>query len=374
MFSEHNAEVEKVWRTRYRIPMVISANARMVLLNKNFNENISFKDYYSSPLTMLYMQCKFKEYLRHYVYADHEMGMPVNGWDVNVDFQNDTECGWLGAEVKFSDNNVPFTIPFLNDDNKNMFFEKGIPDTFGGLMGKIREYYDFFCDQKQKGYTYKNLPLNAIGMPGLGTDGPMTLACMLRGTENFCIDLYEDTGYALKLLDFLTEASIKRIKSLRKFFGAPEITHSMGFADDSISLLSCDDYRDLILPYHKKLLNSLSDNTEKNSIHLCGDASRHFKLIKDELNVNSYDTGFPINFTSVINELGPDVTISGGVHVNLLHGGTKEDVINKTKEILNEVKYKTKNFIIKEANNLSPNTPHENIKAMYDTVLSEGIF
>ena len=372
MFDLHNEGVRKVWSERHRMPMIIAANARLVLLNRELSEGVTFRQYYENPQTMLEIQCRFRDYYRHNIYADHEMGLPAGGWDVNVDFQNDTECGWLGAEVQFAENNVPFTVPFLDDDKKNMLFERGIPGTFDGLMGKIKEYYEYFCTQKANGFTYRDLPLANIGMPGGGTDGPMTLACMLRGTENFCVDLYEDTEYALNLLDFLTEAAILRIKGIRRYFGQPEVTQSFGFADDSIALLSCDDYRELILPYHKKLVAALSDGSGKNGIHLCGDASRHFKTIRDELNVYSFDTGFPIDFAKTVKELGPDVTVMGGVHVHLLQLGSADAVAAETKRIIDEVKPLTRNFIMREANNLAPNTPPENIKAMYDTVLREG--
>ena len=379
-FERHNEEVNNVWEPYHngnpvRIPMILGMNPRMVILDEKYSDGVAFEKYYNSPRIMLETQLKFRKFESCEVVYDHIMGIPEHGWQIYPDFQNDIECGWFGAEVKYSGNAVPFTIPFLKDDNKkDMIFKKGIPELFNGLLGKALEFYHYFTEKKNEGFTYESKPLHSIWFPGMGTDGPMTVACMLRGTTEFCIDLYEDTEYALELLDYITEAAIFRIKGLRKYFGQPEITPSLGFADDSIQLLSCEDYEKFILPFHKKIINGLTDGTGRNSIHLCGDATRHFKKIQDELNVYSFDTGFPINFKTTLEKLSSETQISGGVHVGILLGGTPDEIKETVKRICDEVKPVSKKFIMREANNLSPKTPLENINAMYEAVKEFGRF
>jgi uroporphyrinogen-III decarboxylase len=138
--------------------------------------------------------------------------------------------------------------------------------------------------------------------------------------------------------------------------------------------LSCEDYERLILPFHKKLANELTDGTGKNSIHLCGDATHHFRKIQDELNVYSFDTGFPINFRNMLETLSPETQISGGVHINTLLMGSAGEIQKAVESICREVKPLSKKFIIRDANNLSPGTPFENIAAMYEAVREFGRF
>ncbi|MCL2772112.1 MAG: hypothetical protein FWD71_02075 [Oscillospiraceae bacterium] len=379
-FERHNEEVNKIWEAYHngnpvRIPMIIGMNPRMVILDEKYRGGVTFEKYYNNPQVMLETQLKFRKFEACDVVYDHIMGIPDQGWQLYPDFQNDVECGWLGAEVKYSDNAVPFTIPFLRDDSKkDMLFKKGIPALFSGLLVKALDYYNYFTEKKNEGFTYEGKPINSIWFPGMGTDGPMTVACMLRGTTEFCIDLYEDTEYALELLDYVTEAAIFRTKGLRKYFGQPEKAPAFWFADDSIQLLSCGDYEKFILPFHKKLINELSDGTQKNSIHLCGDASRHFKKIQDELNVYSFDTGFPINFKITLSQLSPETQMNGGVHVNTLLGASPEEIKKAVKNICGDVKPLSKKFVLREANNLSPKTPLENICAMYEAVKEFGRF
>ena len=342
-FEKHNEEVTKVWDAYkngnpVRIPMILGMNPRMVILDEKYSGGVTFEKYYNDPQTMLETQLRFRKFEACEVVYDHIMGIPEHGWHLYPDFQNDVECGWLGAEVKYSDNAVPFTIPFLKDDDKkDVLFKKGIPELFSGLLKKVLDFYDYFNQKKNEGFTYEKKPIHSVGFPGMGTDGPMTVACMLRGTTEFCIDLYEDEKYALELLDYITEAAIFRIKALRRHFNQPEILPSLGFADDSIQLLSCEDYERFVLPFHKKLIKELTDKTGKNSIHLCGDATRHFKKIQDELNIYSFDTGFPINFKNMLETLSPETQINGGVHVNTLLGGTPCEITKAVEGICREV-------------------------------------
>ena len=378
-YAKHNEEVNKVWEAYHsgnpiRMPMILWLNARMIILDEKYSGGVTFEQYYNNPQIMLETQFKLREFESCHVVYDHIMGIPESGWHIYTDFQNDLECGWLGAEVKYSGNAVPFTIPFLKDDNKDMLLKKGIPELFSGLLGKALDFYNYFIEKKNEGYTYKGKPINSIGFGAMGIDGIMTVACMLRGTTEFCIDLYEDTEYALELMDYITEAAIFRIKGLRRYFGEPEITPSFPLADDSIQLLSCEDYERFVLPFHKKILRELTDGTKKNSIHLCGDAARHFKLIQNELNVYSFDTGFPINFKKTLEALSPETQMNGGVHVDILLHGTPDKTVNAVKSICEEVKPLSKKFVMREANNLSPKTPLENIGAMYEAVKKFGKF
>jgi len=376
-FKEHNREVKKLWDSFYagtpeRIPMTIGASPRFFLLNPAYNtKGVTFQEYFNDPEIMWNMQLEFAEFVAFRVWYDHEMGIPENGFTVNVDFQNTFEAAWLGCEIHYPEDNVPVTLPCLGDDNKYELIEKGVPDPFSGLMRTAKEYYEIFREKSAKGFTYEGAPVS-VNQVMDGTDGPFTIACNLRGTQEFCIDLYEDGEYAHQLMSLITEATIARMKAWRKLEGVPEKSPGIWFADDSIALLSKECYQEFVLPFHQKLIAALSSQNSGNKIHLCGDASHLFKTFKDELGCTVFDTGFPIHHGELVKDLGPDVTIYGGPHVQLLQSGTKEAVSAETKRIIGLVKPLTKKFVIRDANNLAPMTPLENIKAMYDTVKKYG--
>jgi uroporphyrinogen-III decarboxylase len=374
--KKHNAEVKRVWEAFYagkpiRVPMIIGCNVRMILLDPELNrKNISFKEYTENPEVMLLSQLEFIKWYRTSVPQDADMGIPEDGFNVKVDFQNYYEAAWFGCEVHYREGQVPDTEPIISGDNKNLLFDRGIPDPFGGLMKKGIEYYEYFKKKQKNGFLFEGKPIKDVGLSGLVTDGVLTAALNLRGCE-ILTDFYEDPEYVRKLFDYITKATIKRIRALRKYLGEPEKSKGVAFADDSIANISTDMYKEFVLPYHKELIAELSSGGE-NSIHLCGDATRHFKSITEELNVKQFDTGFPVDFGRLRKELGEDVTIYGGPNISLLLFESSAVVKAETKRILHSGIMKGGKFVIREGNNLAPKTPMSNLSAMYETVKEFG--
>ena len=378
-FDAHNAEVKEVWdsyhaRKPIRVPVILGLNVRYYLLPEASGnpKGIRFEDYYNDPDLMVETQLEFQHYVRHNLLFDAEMGMPRESWPgVYVDFQNTYEASWFGCPVVFRENQVPDTEPILADDNKRMLFDRGIPDPFtDGSMAKNLEYYERML-KKIKGYTFMQLPVGGILPTGLGTDGPFTAAANLRGATEICLDIYEDPEFVRELLDYITEATIVRIRAWREKLGHEPKPTCWGIADDSIQLLSRDAYREIVLPCHRRLFAELA-GPGPHSIHLCGDATRHFKMIRDELNVQAFDTGFPIDFGALRKELGPEVQINGGPSVQFLLQHTPEEIREEVRRILSTGVMEGGKFVLREGNNVAPGIPEENLNAMYHAAREFG--
>lgn len=376
-YEAHNREVDEVWKSYkqgipHRIPMILGIGSRYFLLSKGWGiPQVSYREYSEDPDVMFECQVRFDYMKKMYIPADHRMGLPEEGWAVVIDFQNYFEAAWFGSEIKYIEHNVPAAEPFLDEEHKNILFCKGIPDAFSGLMAKGREYYEHFHSKAQK-YMFKGVQVKHI-IPGFTyTDGPFTVACNIRGATQFCLDLYDDAQYAHQLLDYITQATLYRLKEWRKYMGQPEVQDSINFADDSILLLSEAMYKEFVLPYHKRIIEGLCHGEHSHSVHLCGDATRHFKTLVHELNVRSFDTGFPVKHGELVKQLGPDVEILGGPHVEYIQTQSPEQILNETRRIIDEVKPHTKKFILREGNNLSPGTPVKNTTAMYEACRKYG--
>jgi uroporphyrinogen-III decarboxylase len=105
-------------------------------------------------------------------------------------------------------------------------------------------------------------------------------------------------------------------------------------------------------------------NATPRGVHLCGDATRHFATHRDELNIRSFDTGFPVDFGAIRRALGPDIRIQGGPHVDLVLRATPDEVYAECRRIL-QTGIADGPFVLREGNNLAPHTPPENVAAMY---------
>lgn len=379
-FEAHNHDVRAVWDAYHagrpiRVPLVLGVNVRYYLFSPWLNpRRITFKEYFDDPDLMLQTQVEFQHYVRHNLLHDGELGMPKESWGwVSVDLQNTYEAAWFGCPWRFHENQVVDTEPILRDDNKHMLFDRGLPDPFkDGSMAKNMDYYERMKESART-FTFMGLPVAGVSPSGLGTDGPFTAAANLRGATEICMDMYEDPQFVRDLLDFITDATILRIKAYREMLGHDVKPECWGFADDSIQLLSTEMYKEFVLPCHKRLIAGLA-GAGPHSIHLCGDATRHFKTIRDELNVKAFDTGFPVDFGALREELGPDVQINGGPSVQFLMRATPEEVREEVRCILSTGVMTGGKFVLREGNNLSPGIPEANVAAMHAAAKEFGTY
>ena len=376
-FTAHNAQQAAVWKSYHegqpsRVPMIIGLSSRYTLLSPLANpEGIDAEQFFCDPRAMFTHLLRKQHFLRHHLPCDQEMGLPAQ-WTVSVDFQNSYEALWFGCPLHFRAGQVPDTTPILFDDNKHLLFDRGLPEPFpeSGWMARAWEYYEQFQEWAQT-EEFHGRPIGVAGLPGLSTDGIFTTACALRDPTALLMDLYTDPDYVHELLNYLTEAIIRRIKAYRQRLGQPAQSQSCGLADDAIQMLSPRHYTAFVLPYHRRLVAEFGA-AGPNSMHLCGDATRHFRVIRDELKVMTFDTGFPVDFAWLRQELGPAVTIYGGVHVEILRAGPPEAIRREVKRIMESGIREGGKFVFREANNLAPYTPPEHVAVMYEAVKEFG--
>ncbi len=378
-YDAHNAEVREVWvayhaRQPIRVPLTLGINVRYTMRRPDANPSgIGFRDYFGDARLQVQRQCEHSHWIRHWLNHDHEMGLP-EAWGVGVDFQNVYEAAWLGCELEFGGDEVPDTKPLLaNDDRKRLLFDRGLPDPFGGpLMSLGWDHYAAMRELADSGWEYSGRPLKHVGMTGMGTDGPVTVACNVRGATEFLTDLLADPDYAQELLTYLTDSIIARITAYRQHLGQPLRTPGWGFADDSIALLSREQYQQFVEPHHRRLIETFSDGSGRNSVHLCGDATHLFAHLRDALNIYAFDTGFPVDHGRLRAELGPEVELYGGPSVPFLVTHGPDEVEAECRRILESGIMSGGRFVLREGNNLPPECPPENVWAMARAVRQYG--
>jgi len=369
-FSSHNAEVKEVWSAYYsgrpiRVPVYFNMNPRMVLLDPALNrEGITFKDYFESPEVMAKVQLKFRKWVRFNVPQDREMGYPEDNWGgCWVDFQNSYEALYFGCRLFYWEGSLPDIEPVLKG-RKELLEELNPNPEDNPFLKKVLDYYDYFLSISDE--LYEGVPIGKPQIPLTGTDGPFTVSAQIRGASQLCIDIYEDPDFVHRLMDFVTDAIIKRITYIIHRFGLEYPRESWGFADDSIELISEKVYKEFVLPYHKRLVKTFSSGGP-NMIHLCGRASHHFLTIKEELNVMDFDTGYPTNLGEMRKVLGPEVTLRGNISPMLLLQGPVYRIEEEVIRLLRSGVMEGGKFILCDGNNVAPMTPVEHLKVMYDT-------
>lgn len=377
-FERHNEEQAAVWEAfqagrPLRPPMILGLNPRYTMCRPEANPSgIQFDQYSTDPRSMLHRQVEHIWWVRHNLLQDVEMGPPTDGFHAYLDLQNYSEAAWFGAEVVYRAGQVPDTRPLLTDDRRNLLFDQGPPDPFrSGIMARMWSMREEMQAIAASGFEYRGLPVLDVAACGLGTDGPMTVCCNLRGADGFCADLGDDSDYADRLLEFVTEATISRIRAFRERLGQDARPQGLGFADDSIQLISTEMYVQRIMPHHRRLIDELSQGGP-NSLHLCGDATRHFSTIAASLNVTAFDTGFPVDFAWLDRALPKSVTIYGGPSVPFLQTARPGDVRTEVRRILETGISRGRKMVVREGNNLAPDVTPEICAEMYHAVRELG--
>lgn len=379
-FVRHNAEVDEVWRSYHegaphRVPVMVTGSIRNYIQNPTLNDTgYTFKDFFTDPEAQIRCQLAYEHWRRHHLPCDMEMGLPQKGWTLNVDLQNSYDAGWFGCPLHFSDNAVPDTIEILKED-KFKLYDMECPDLLrGGLMGRAMEFFEYMHD-RCRNLEYEGLPVNPPQMlQGEGCDGPLDAAYKLRGATEVCMDMMMDPEFYHDLMTFVTDALIQRMKAFRQWrwerfpdssdkghYGRP----GYGFADDAVALLSLEQYREFVFPYHRRMVDTFSDGGPI-GVHLCGDATHLFRFLRDELNVHNFDTGFPVDHGWLRGQLGPEVQIAGGPSVMRVKDGPPGRIREEVRGICHSGVMEGGRFILIAANNLAPCTPVEHVVALYE--------
>jgi hypothetical protein len=375
-FSAHNEEVQQVWQAYHagkpvRVPMLLTSVPRIWVLDPGLNpDGITWQEYLENPAVLYDVTLQHSYYVAHHIPQDAEMGIPAKAWETHLEFGNVYEEAWFGCEIAYPEGQIATTRPRYTGQAKYAVFERGVPDPLGGFMGKIRADYEY-CLERARREAFHGRPVHVHPPVPLGTDGPLTVAGGIRGPELF-EDMLRDETYYHQLMDFVTEAIIQRILAWRKALGLELRPPRGGFADDAIQFLSGRAYREKVLPYHRRFFAALYGEGP-HSIHLCGNVQRHMPTVAHELNVNSFDTGFPLNFHTLRDEIGEDVEIQGGVPAGELVTCTPDEIFSRAGEILQSGITRGGKFILKEANDLAPCTPLKNMQAMYAAVKRFGL-
>ncbi|MCL5986446.1 MAG: uroporphyrinogen decarboxylase [Actinobacteria bacterium] len=209
--------------------------------------------------------------------------------------------------------------------------------------------------------------------------GLFETAQWLRGMDQFLIDIKTDKNFALKLLEKICEFEeaiwSNFLNIVGPFISIVERTDDFGMQTGL--MISLETYREIIKPFHKRVLDLIKSKTKAKILHhSCGSI---VDLIDDLIDIG-VDIINPIQpFAHGMEDpldlkkrFGDRVIFHGGIdQQNVLPRGTPVDVEE-------EVKKRIKGFapgggyILAAAHNIQDDTPPQNVIAMLETAKSYG--
>jgi uroporphyrinogen-III decarboxylase len=347
---------------QYRVPISLAISTRCWAYALGVEPLRYFKD----PIYMMRMQLLGQKWVWENVPQDQ---LEPEQWAVWPDFQNFYEAMWWGCPIHWSSRDLGSTFPRALIGEKEDFNWE-FPDPLrGNGFAQVHDFWKAMSKEaKSMSFEGKRVTVTAP----TGHDGPLTVAFILRGSK-ILTDLVRDPDYVRKLVEFITEATIVRLKAWMDLVGTKYPFDSWSFADDSIENLSPRLYREIVLPSHKRLVETFSCNVRPNGIHLCGRVRQHLRTIRDELNVGTFDLGFPTELGWARRELGQKTHLIGNINPALLLSGPGEAIEAEVKRILaSSVAVGGYNFTLHDGNNVAPGTPLENMWAFYNAGIKYG--
>ena len=272
-----------------------------------------------------------------------------------IDVDDATLAEACGARVIFRDRDVAAVDehhPALNDlreiDNLKL------PDPLKD--GRI-------CDWLETVERLKAMLGDQVFIMGRADQGPFSLLSLLRGTQEFMMDLLtEDEEVIHHALEFATEAHIRFAKAQLE---VESHATSMGDAYASPNLISPSLYRQYALPYEKKVVDALKDYHRPYAIHICGDTN---KIIQDmgTTGAQILEIDWKLDMGYARSVLPDNVVLMGNINPSdPMCIGTPEQVRSQIRDIV--AKTKGRGLIISSGCALGANTKPENIAAMVES-------
>ena len=165
------------------------------------------------------------------------------------------EAEAFGCRVKYSDYVVPSIDAHLLQDDKKKLARLAMPDPYktARLPGFLEQ-----CEA-----LVRAKPPAAIGAVAVG---PWTIAMLLRNPETMLLDTFEDPRFIHDVMRVTTDFCTRWGDAIAK----TGIGLSFSEPTASISLISPDNYREFVAPYHKELVEHFKAKKVGVTTHICG--------------------------------------------------------------------------------------------------------
>lgn len=264
---------------------------------------------------------------------------------VKLPFGMTVEAEILGAEIDFGDD---FRLPQVRRPSFSHPREFKMPGEMSGAgrIPLLRKSVELL----KKKYGRDVAIVTSIV-------GPFSLANMVFGFERLLIWMVTEPEIYRQCLEATTDFAIRYCK-IQEDMGSDVIL--IGEAGCSGDLISVEDYRKNILPYHKKLCSTI---TVPSVLHICGNISRHFEFIP-ETGVTGFSFDDDNDMAVARKYCKGKVALLGYVHpTEILQNGTPEQVQAKCRQCIdNGVD------VLHAGCSWPPDVPHENALAFVNSV------
>lgn len=291
----------------------------------------------------------------------HRISQEKYGYDgCVVDVDDATLAEACGAKVIFRENDVATVDehhPVLEDLRD--IDDLKLPDPMKD--GRICEWLETVQRLKERLGDH-------VFIMGRADQGPFSLLSLLRGTQEFMMDLPDEEPEVIHhALEWATEAHARFARA--QLLAGANAT-SMGDAYASADLISPNMYREFANPYEKQVVQKISDLGLPYSIHICGDAS---SIVADmgSTGAQILEIDWKTDMGLARRVVPGNVVLMGNIDPSdPMCIGTPEKVKAQIKDMI--AKTQGRGIIISSGCALGANTKPENMAAMVESAKLYG--
>ena len=205
---------------------------------------------------------------------------------------------------------------------------------------------------------------NEVYVRGNCDQAPFSAASMVRGTQEWMIDMMMPCPEVEQLLEYCTGVCIQFIDLMSKT-GVDMVSN--GDSPAGPEMISPEMFRQYALPYETKLVDAAHANGLPYVNHICGNTEL---ILTDMLDsgTDGLELDYKTDINKILESMGNDRLFIGNIDPSgVLALGSKELVREKTMDLLNIYKDSPR-LVVNAGCAIPPKTPTENIMELVKTV------
>jgi uroporphyrinogen decarboxylase len=210
---------------------------------------------------------------------------------------------------------------------------------------------------------------NGLFVRGNCDQAPFSLACSMRGPENFMMDLFMDEEKVMRLLEYTTGICRQFIRLMAQT-GADMLSN--GDSPAGPSMISPEMYEKFAMPFEKELVDEAHRCGLPYLLHICGDT----RLILPQMNrlgLDAVELDYKTPIENIFEVFGNTTALFGTVDPSgVIALGTPETVREESIKILNVYRNNPR-LVLGAGCAIPPIAPEENIREIVRTANNSTI-